>query len=119
MSFHVPEQFRVRSGPAASTEKDGNNGQFRVKGMFVVASDGLGWEHVSVSTTGYTPTWSDMCKIKDIFWDPEDLVVQFHPRKSRYVNNHPFCLHMWRPIDRWIPEPPPELVGIQGIEVTA
>jgi hypothetical protein len=112
MSFHVPEENRIKDGALASSKKNGNNGAFRVRGMFVIASDGGGWEHISVSTFGYTPTWDDMCKIKRIFWDAEDLVVQYHPRESEYVNNHPHCLHLWRPINKTLPEPPSIMVGI-------
>lgn len=59
-----------------------------------------GWEHVSVHIMEYgkqrIPTWSEMCAVKDVFWGPEETVVQFHPRKSEYINNHPFVLHLWR-----------------------
>lgn len=102
MSFHVPEKWRRRTGPMASMEKDGNNGQFIVRGLklkrvlFVQASDGEGWEHVSISRPTTTPTWNEMCIIKNIFWDPEDLVIQFHPPEEDYVNDHPNVLHLWR-----------------------
>lgn len=57
----------------------------------------LGWEHVSVSRSdGKVPTWEDMCFAKDLFWDDEEAVVQFHPEKSKYVNYHPGVLHLWR-----------------------
>ena len=71
------------------------------------------WEHVSVSTPERCPTWEEMCWIKDLFWDEEETVVQYHPPKSRYVNMHPFTLHLWRPTrskDR-LPFPPSNLVG--------
>lgn len=112
MSFHVPEQYRVPHGPLGSTCKDGNNGAFLVPHptskhltFGVIASDGEGWEHVSVSFAVRTPTWKEMCFIKELFWDPEDWVVQYHPGKDAYVNVHPFALHLWRPIDRAFPCP--------------
>ncbi len=61
MTFHIPNQFRIRKGFMASTEANGNNGAFFIpsypgKAPFkVVASDGgledgqIAWEHVSVS----------------------------------------------------------------------
>ena len=53
-----------------------------------------------------------MCFIKDVFWDEEDVVIQYHPKKSEYVNRHENCLHLWRPVlDDPIPTPPKELVG--------
>ena len=60
-------------------------------------------EHVSVSLRRRCPTWDEMNIIKDIFWDDEECVIQFHPPKSKYVNAFPYCLHMWRRPD-WEPE---------------
>lgn len=54
------------------------------------------WEHVSVSRINRTPTWNEMCRIKELFWDDDETVVQFHPKKSEYVNRHPYCLHLWK-----------------------
>lgn len=79
-----------------------------------VASSGGGWEHVSVSPKNRNrrvlPTWEEMCAIKDTFWGPEECVVQYHPPKSEYVNNYPYCLHLWRPIGQELPRPPKEFV---------
>ena len=60
-------------------------------------------EHVSVSLRRRCPTWDEMCMVKDIFWADEECVVQFHPPKSKYVNFHPYCLHLWRKVG-WEPE---------------
>lgn len=59
-----------------------------------------GWEHVSVSPKHKykTPTWDDMCALKDIFFDDEEEVYQIHPKKSEYVNLSENCLHLWKPI---------------------
>lgn len=112
MTFHVPEKYRDSSIMASSKEKDGNNGMFLIPGrsardaLKVIASDGMGFDHVSVSKRYELPSWDEMCKIKEIFWDDEDCVMQLHPPKSEYVNNHPYCLHLWRPNDgRKIPKP--------------
>lgn len=100
--FSAPKTGRITQGVLASTEKeDGNNGAFAVRlpggaQIFCIASDGMGWEHVSVSKMDRCPTWEEMCRVKDAFWDPEDVVIQIHPPASDYVNNHPFCLHLWR-----------------------
>jgi len=82
----------------------------------VIASNGEGWEHVSVTINGdstATPDWEHMCYIKELFWEDEDTVVQYHPPKSEYVNCHPGCLHLWRPTGgpMPIPRPPPALGG--------
>ena len=115
----VPEQFRVRTGHMASDESYGNNGCFQIprknsnKWFNVIASDGEGWEHVSVSLPSRTPTWEEMCYIRDIFWQDDEVIVQYHPPKTEYVNNHDYCLHLWKPIDKEIPMPPSILVGIK------
>lgn len=111
MSFHVPHKYRVRIGGMASDDGCGNNGAFTVNGAFVIASDGEGWEHVSVSRRNRIATWPEMCQIKNIFWDAEDAVMQLHPPQSDYVNLHPHCLHLWRPIGQSIPLPTSILVG--------
>lgn len=83
-------------------ESDGWTGMFRftLKGHLIrcVASDSGGWQHVSISQEyeNKLPTWGMMCAIKELFWEDEDWVVQFHPAKSQYVNCHPYVLHLWR-----------------------
>ena len=82
--------------------------------LMVVFSSGLGWEHVSVSRRDQmTPSWEEMCIVKNLFWDTEDTVVQFHPPKSKYINHHPGVLHLWRPINTNIPTPDTILIGPQ------
>ena len=56
-----------------------------------------GWEHLSVSTPTKTPTWDQMCAMKEAIFDDEEEAVQYHPKKSEYVNVHPHCLHIWKP----------------------
>lgn len=127
MSFHVPNKFRVQTGLYGSAPEHGNNGAFVIPpnakdslrsnivgpDLLTIASDGLGWEHVSVSLGTRCPTWEEMCRVKNIFWDEEDCVMQFHPSKSEYVNNHPYCLHLWRPIGVDFPTPSALLVGVK------
>lgn len=84
--------------------------------MGVIFSPGLddadkGWEHVSVSCQTRTPTWAEMVHVKRLFWDAEDVVVQFHPKRSEYVNVHPYTLHLWRWTEGDFPRPPKGLVG--------
>lgn len=113
----VPEQYRVKTGMLASDESYGNNGLFLIPfesyELQVIASDGEGWEHVSVSLRNRTPNWKEMCFIKSLFWDEQECVVQYHPPQSEYVNNHDYCLHLWRPTGQEIPMPPSILVGIR------
>jgi hypothetical protein len=86
---------------------------FHGKGrMRFIFSWGGGWEHLSVSWPGQSPTWEEMCYVKTLFWTPEECCVQYHPPESDYINNHPYCLHIWRPIYAELPMPPKEMVGI-------
>ena len=121
MAFKVPEENRITTGQFKSTATDGNNGAFEIdtvycnqRKLFVIASDGAGWEHVSVSTKNHgIPHWYIMCMIKKMFWGPEDCVVQYHPPESEYVNNCGTCLHLWRPVGIEVPRPPAILVGVK------
>ena len=81
----------------------------------VIFSWGGGWEHVSISPLNkrIVPSWDEMCKLKDMFFLPEEWVVQFHPAESEYVNNMPNCLHLWRPINEKMPTPPSIFTGIK------
>lgn len=120
MSFHVPEKFRVR--PAGMPPGDETCGCFSVKLkvsqlVFVIASSDLGWEHVSVSRRDRCPTWDEMCQVKSLFWDDDDCVMQLHPPKIEWINNHSKCLHLWRPTGAAIPTPPSFMVGFKELGV--
>lgn len=73
----------------------------------------MGWEHLSVSMPSRTPSWEQMCKMKDIFWSEDEACIQYHPKKEDYVNMHPHCLHIWRPTEEALPIPPHILVGFR------
>lgn len=110
----VPEKYRIISGGLATDSSYGNNGFFLVPFesfvLRVQASNGLSWDHVSISLANRIPNWREMCFIKDMFFDPEDCVVQYHPPKNNYVNIHNNCLHLWKPQNEKLPIPPIELV---------
>lgn len=101
---------------------DGGIGVFtkgNLKGMSVIWSFGGGWEHVSMDGRNRMPTWDEMCQLKDIFFTEDECCVQYHPPKSEYVNNIPYCLHIWKPIEKFsgaLPMPPSILVGVKGEE---
>lgn len=83
----------------------------------IIASWGQGWDHVSVSTRNRCPSWDEMCIIKDVFFHPYEAVMQLHPPESEYVNNHPYCLHLWRPQEQPIPLPPSIMVGFKELGI--
>ena len=123
MRKDFPEKNRVKAGPFASEAGD-TFGCF----LFSVSSkvcltavvdngQDTGWEHVSVTVKGWvdlslnrTPTWGEMCFVKDKFWGEDETVIQFHPKKSEYKNVHPNCLHLWKKKDVDAELPPSILV---------
>ena len=115
--YRLTEHERERYG----TTGDSGNGCFKVyvdgRAFLCVASNGGGWEHVSVSPRNRKrqscPTWDEMCAIKDMFFLPEECVVQYHPPQSDYVNMHPYCLHLWKPTGVAMPRPPAIYVGLK------
>lgn len=117
----ILEKARVTQGPFGSSAADGFNGLFQIliNGLPVkiIASDGMGWEHVSVSihNSRMTPSWEVMCKVKNLFWGEDVWVCQFHPAKADYVNNHPGCLHLWRPTEVELPKPDSIMVGLKAL----
>jgi len=127
MSFHTPNRYRVRIGVMRTDDTAIGYGLFFVPTspgappLRCLAHDGTlgpdepgelgGWEHVSVSLPNRCPTWDEMDRIKRLFWDDEDAVMQLHPPRSQWVNLHPYVLHLWRPTGAVIPLPPPVLVG--------
>jgi len=111
MTMQAPNEFRVKDGQMGTDHTYGPNGLFMVGHLKVIASDGEGWEHVSVSTSTRCPDWEEMCMIKDLFWGENDCVIQYHPPRKNYVNCHKHCLHLWRPSKKKIPLPPMWMVG--------
>ena len=132
MKTNPPNQFRMK-GPNMSlwdsSDEDGMNGAFDIPlaghGHNVIAccivSDGSGlegtsiepWEHVSVHIEEFRktriPTWTEMCQVKELFWNDDEVAVQFHPAKKDYVNVHPHVLHLWRN-PKGFPLPPKVMV---------
>jgi hypothetical protein len=96
---------------------DGGNGMFRfmscVDGqtLGVIASDGGGWDHVSVSRADRVPNYDEMEQIAGLFFQTDETAVQYHVPKSEHVNIHSYCLHWWRPTDEILPKPPANMVG--------
>lgn len=102
------EQMTVDGGrgwiPGLDPQKP--NAQARVQW-----SNGLGWDHVSVSWPKRCPTWDEMARVKKLFFHPKETCVEYHPAESEYVNYAPTCLHIWRYQRPGMPVPPPWMVG--------
>jgi len=80
--------------------------------LWVIASDGFGWDHVSVSCDNRCPTWDEMCFVKELFFGDDETVIQFHPKMSKYINQMPFCLHLWKRQGSDYELPPAKLIGV-------
>lgn len=118
---------RLRQGPMGSDDSWGLYGAFLVPGpcaqtLRIIASGGddddplsEGWEHVSVSCPKRCPNWQEMVFVKGLFWGPHETVVQFHPPESEYVNNHAFCLHLFRDRKNGHRLPPSILIGVKDL----
>ena len=117
MTFHVPDKYRIRQGPGATTDAAGNNGCFRIpvpsgRDTVVIASDRQGWEHLEVGNLDGIPGMRDLLQVRDLFWDQADAIVSFLPffglsrfQESSlgplYKNPH----HLWRPASYAFPIP--------------
>lgn len=91
---------------------DGSCGVFSIPSkidkalLLCVASEGMGWDHVSVTRRNRTANWPEMCQIVDLFWESTDTVMQLHLPALERADDNLHCLHLWRPIDAEIPKPP-------------
>lgn len=77
----------------------------------VVASNGGGWDHVSVSRHNRCPNWNEMEHVKRLFFKDDETAMQLHVPPSEHLSLHPFCLHIWRPLNQEIPRPPAIMVA--------
>jgi len=115
--IHPPELIGKRvSGLDRDYPDDWRFGHYVLSGpcnreLGIVTSKGEGWDHVSVSTSSRCPNWQEMCFVKNLFWTEEELVIQYHPPKSVYLNCNPHVLHMWKPQHAEIPMPPRWMIG--------
>ena len=114
IDLHDLDRYRVEH--SLGGWGDGGCGAFLIPspidraGLRVIASDGLGWDHVSVSRQNRTPNWIEMEFIKRRFFKADETAMQLHVPSSKHINCHPYTLHLWRPQDQPIPLPPPEMV---------
>lgn len=84
----------------------------------VIATDGTDgeldteWEHVSVHAFDpvfkkqRTPTWAEMCEVKRLFWEPDEVVIEIHVAEKDWISIHDHVLHLWRPTKQTLPLPP-------------
>lgn len=108
----------VETGAAALVELGGrgDGGRFAMTSgvdagvLRIIASVGLGWDHVSVSRADRAPVWEEMEQVKRAFFRENETAYQLHVPPVDHINRHPNCLHLWRPQRHAIPRPPGVLV---------
>jgi hypothetical protein len=120
-NLHLLDMYRLRGNrlPARFRAYEGDDtcGAFVVKSpidkadLVVMASSDFGWEHVSVSRRNRCPNWAEMSYVKGLFFKNEETVMQLHVPSSDHINDHPNCLHLWRPTHQEIPRPHGWMVG--------
>ena len=65
---------------------DYKNGKIKLKQeLHFIFSWAMGFEHLSVSTPTRTPTWEEMCIMKNIFWKDDEECMQVHPKKKKII----------------------------------
>ena len=109
---HALDTFRLNGTYLGATPPGSLYGVFMYRGLMIISSgpkfgdEGSKWEHVSVSHPTRCPTWDEMADVKSLFWRDDETVLQFHPKRSAYVNVHPTCLHLWKQdgVDHQLPE---------------
>lgn len=82
--------------------------KYKVRKYEVIASNGGGWDHVSIYPLHqkHTPSWDVMCILKNMCFNDDEVVMELHPAKKDYVNLAEYCLHLWKPQYEAIPTPP-------------
>lgn len=63
-----------------------------------IKADGNWWLHLSVSRKAWNPTHDDMAIAKAAFLG-DRYAYAVWPPADKYVNIHPYCLHLWARLD--------------------
>jgi hypothetical protein len=106
-------QYRKPSPLFPEEMGDEFNGFFQIRDWYICASNGGGWDHVSITRYDEKiPKWGEMCNVKDMFFEKHETVVQFHPKETEYIDNCRYCLHLWRNQDDELQLPPSIFVGV-------
>lgn len=103
-AFVIPLRTKAPGGPAAPYVY-----------LRVIASNGEGWDHVSVVAenpdgTLRQPRWNEMEYVKRKFFKEHEVAVQLHVPPEDHINLNPNCLHIWRKQNFKYPLPPKGMV---------
>lgn len=78
-----------------------------------------GWDHIAIHVRAWdkarkslarAPSPSETAWLKDLFFEPQEPVLQFHLARNHPLHAQAFVVHLWRPTIGEITLPPPELV---------
>jgi len=107
-----PKQFVAINPKSAIDSEHAGAFMFQRAGITlrVFADAGDDWDHVSVSLSNRCPTWAEMEYVKRTFFKDDETAMQLHVPPTQHINNHPYVLHLWRPVKVAIPMPPKEAV---------
>lgn len=61
--------------------------------------DGKRWLHVSVSRRSRTPSFEDLDRARIAFVGDDVPTYHVFPKANEHRNLHPFCLHLWTPLE--------------------
>lgn len=76
------------------------------------AADGTLWLHASVSRRDRCPTYDELTEVRGHLFRPSDTVLHVWPPADEHFSFHPYCLHLWTPMDG--SRPIPDLRGDGG-----
>lgn len=83
---------------------------WRLDGMIILTtvqeSGGAEWYHVSYSRPDRVPSHEDTCAVRAAMFRPDALVIAVYPPVDEYINQHPYCLHLWERLgpERLVPD---------------
>lgn len=114
--LRVLEQYRLPGHFPHGGPGDSHGGVFVLtskstgRELRIIASNGDGWDHVSVSLENRCPNWQEMEQVKRTFFKDDEIAMQLHLPPSQHISIHPFVLHIWRPHHMEVPTPPVDMV---------
>jgi len=116
--LNLLNKYRIKEIELKQWDEEGDDfhGWFMLKTkedgdpLAILATNGDEWDHISISLRNRCPTWDEMELVKRLFFEPDELAIQYHVPVSDHINIHPHTLHLWRPHNLQIPLPPKIMV---------
>lgn len=120
-SFEHLEEFRCKDYSIWSSEKGDTFGVFIIRigsyALLCIVGDGHFWDHVSVTVRDKKgrqikrlPNYNELCKVKNLFFEDDEIVVHYFVPATDHVNINDWCLHLWKHQQKPFPRPPMYMV---------